>query len=224
MIAVAAIATLVVAVLALPRRSAVVPAPPLDDSSSDVAPSVPMSVIPPSTARTTTAAQGAAAPRLEVASHLAGESLKRTEGAAQNPTSLPAKRQVTSLPVLALHDNNTRVESPRSDALVSTPNSAALPLPPKETEAVALVTMTGCLEGSAKDRFRLTDTDGTNAPKARSWRTGFLKKHSAAIDLVGAADPAALQKDVGRRVTVTGVQTNRELKVSSVHVIAPACD
>lgn len=224
MIAVAAIATLVVAVLALPRRSAVVPAAPLDDSTSEVAASVPMSVAPPSTARITTAAPVAAPPRLEVASHLAGESLEKTEGAAQNPASLAAKRQVMSPPALDLHDNKTTVESRRGDALVSTSNSVALPAPPKETEAVAQVTITGCLEGSAKDRFRLTDTDGATAPKARSWRTGFLKKHSAAIDLVGAADSAALQKDVGRRVTVTGVQTNRELEVSSVHVIAPACD
>jgi hypothetical protein len=224
MIAVAAIATLVVAVLALPRRSAVVPAMPLHDSTSEVASSVPMSVTPPSVARSTMTALAAPIPTPEVTSRRPGESFKKTEESAQNPALASSKRLVASSPVLGPHDNKTTPESARSEAVAPTPSSAALPTPPSETEAVAQVTVTGCLEGSAKDRFRLTDTDGANAPKARSWRTGFLKKHSAAIDLVGAADPGALQKEVGRRVAVTGVQMNRELKVSSMHVIAPACE
>ena len=93
-----------------------------------------------------------------------------------------------------------------------------------ETDAHALVTITGCLETSAKDRFRLTDTEGGNAAKTRSWRTGFLKKRPAAVDLVGAPDVGALHTQVGRRVAVTGVQTNRELTVSSVRVVSPSCE
>ena len=91
--------------------------------------------------------------------------------------------------------------------------------------AVDQVTITGCLEASGNgDRFRLTDTEGANAPKARSWRTGFLKKHSAAVDLVGAHDVIALKRQVGHRVAVSGVQTNRELQVSSVRVVSPSCN
>ncbi len=75
-----------------------------------------------------------------------------------------------------------------------------------------------------EDRIRLTDTDGASAPKSRSWRTGFLKRRSAPVDLVGASDTQALQKQVGKRVAATGVLTSRELRVSSFHVVSPACD
>jgi hypothetical protein len=104
------------------------------------------------------------------------------------------------------------------------PVTASAPAP-AEANASSQVTITGCLEpGATKDRFRLTDTEGADAPKARSWRSGFLKKHSTAVDLVAAADPSALQKQVGKRVAVTGVHTNRDLKVGSVRVISPSCD
>src|SRR5262249_1778849 len=42
------------------------------------------------------------------------------------------------------------------------------------------VTINGCLEMTVdQDQFRLTDTGGAGAPKARSWKSGFLKKGSA---------------------------------------------
>jgi hypothetical protein len=94
-----------------------------------------------------------------------------------------------------------------------------------ETAAVDHVTITGCLEASGNgDGFRLTDTEGANAPKARSWRTGFLKKRSAAVDLVGVPDVAALHRQVGQRIAVSGVQTNRDLRVSSVRVVSASCN
>src|SRR5207253_303138 len=55
----------------------------------------------------------------------------------------------------------------------------------------APVTITGCLETTVdEDRFRLTETEGINAPKARSWRSAFLKKHSAAVELVEVPNPS----------------------------------
>ncbi len=93
-----------------------------------------------------------------------------------------------------------------------------------ETAAATPVTITGCLEASvSEDRFRLADTEGDNAPKARSWKSGFLKKRTAPVDLVGV-NPRALEMHVGKKVSATGVLTSRELKVSSVHVVAPYCN
>jgi hypothetical protein len=43
------------------------------------------------------------------------------------------------------------------------------------------------------------------------------------VDLVGARDVAVLRQQVGQRVAVTGVQTDRELKVSSVRVMSTSC-
>jgi hypothetical protein len=91
--------------------------------------------------------------------------------------------------------------------------------------AIAPVTITGCLEVSVDgDRFRLADTEGASAPKARSWRSGFLKKRSVPVDLVGDPQALSLRQQVGRRVAATGVQTSRELEVSSVRVVSPSCD
>ncbi len=224
MIAIAAIATLVVAVLAVPRRSALVPGPALDDSKSEVASSAP-TVVPQSSAGSRSALTPVASiAKPETGSHPGKELVKTTETSLQNQVSAPSKRLAAPAPVLDAHDNKATSASPRVDTpaeMVSVPTAAP---PATDTAAVAQVTITGCLELTGKDRFRLTDTDGANAPKARSWRTGFLKKHSAAMDLVGAADPAALQKQVGRRVAVTGVQADREIKVSSVRVVSPACE
>jgi hypothetical protein len=90
---------------------------------------------------------------------------------------------------------------------------------------LAPVTITGCLEVSPADHeFRLSETDGVNAPRSRSWRTGFLKKRSAPVALVGSPDPQALQQQVGKRVAATGLLTSREMKVSSLRVVSPSCD
>jgi hypothetical protein len=87
------------------------------------------------------------------------------------------------------------------------------------------VTITGCLEVSVNsDEFRLTDTDGLGAPKSRSWKTGFIKKHSAPVMLVELADSHSLQGQVGKRVAATGHLASNELKVSSLRVVAPSCD
>jgi hypothetical protein len=87
------------------------------------------------------------------------------------------------------------------------------------------VTLTGCLEISAdRDAFRLTDTDGIDAPKARSWRTGFLTKRATPVALIDAPDPRGLQRQVGKRVSATGMLVDRELKVSSVSVVGASCE
>jgi hypothetical protein len=89
----------------------------------------------------------------------------------------------------------------------------------------APVTITGCLEISVNDdEFRLTDTEGVDAPKSRSWRTGFLKKRSPPVPLVEAPDRQALRMQVGKRVAATGLLTSRELQVSSLRVVGPSCE
>ena len=89
----------------------------------------------------------------------------------------------------------------------------------------ALVTITGCLEVSTDgDTFRLTNAEGVDAPKSRSWRTGFLKKRPAPVTLVEPPDRLALTTHVGRRVAATGQLASRELRVSSLRVVGPSCN
>jgi hypothetical protein len=84
------------------------------------------------------------------------------------------------------------------------------------------VTITGCLERD-DDTFRLKDTTGVNAPKARSWKTGFLKKGAASIEVRDASHRLKLTDHVGKRVSVTGVLVDREIRARSVQRIAPTC-
>jgi hypothetical protein len=89
----------------------------------------------------------------------------------------------------------------------------------------ATVTITGCLETVlSEDRFRLTETEGADAPHARSWRSGFLKKRSAPVELVEPPDPLALRKYVGHRVVATGLLTSRALRVRTLESAGPSCN
>jgi hypothetical protein len=94
-----------------------------------------------------------------------------------------------------------------------------------DTAGLTTVTITGCLEVSVdEERFRLTDTEGANAPKARSWRSGFLRKRSAPMDLVELADPLTAQQYVGKRVVATGLVENRQMHVRSLQAAGPSCN
>ena len=86
----------------------------------------------------------------------------------------------------------------------------------------APVTITGCLE-RADESFRLKDTTGANVPTSRSWKSGFLKKRSASVDLVDKGNRVKLADHVGRRVSVTGTLVDREMQVRSLQRLAPSC-
>ena len=84
------------------------------------------------------------------------------------------------------------------------------------------VTLTGCLERT-DDGFRLTDTEGENAPKSRSWKSGFLKKGSAAISVSDPSKSLRLANQVGHRVTISGTLMNRDLRAAAIHQSAGVC-
>jgi hypothetical protein len=84
------------------------------------------------------------------------------------------------------------------------------------------VTVTGCLEKS-DEGYRLKDTSGTAAPKSRSWKSGFLKKGAAPVDVVDASHTLALNSHVGHRVAVSGPLTDREIRAESVQRVASSC-
>ena len=118
----------------------------------------------------------------------------------------------------------TPIATPPARANVAATTARPLPVS-TDNAGLAPVTLTGCLEMSvSRDAFRLSDTDGAAAPKARSWRTAFLKKRTAPVALVEAPDPHGLQIEVGKRVAATGVLVDREMKVSSVRVVGASCD
>jgi len=113
-----------------------------------------------------------------------------------------------------------------TSAITAAAQSTALP--PIETAEkanapkAAPVTITGCLERDAES-FRLKDTAGESAPRARSWKSGFLKKGRSSVEVIDAANRVKLPAHVGQRVSVTGTLVDREMQVRSLQRVAASC-
>ena len=108
-----------------------------------------------------------------------------------------------------------------SPAVKRGPNVAAATPPP--AAHAASVRITGCLELDEKT-FWLKDVSGVDAPKARSWRSGFLKKRPPSIELVDDTHMLRLSNHVGQRVEATGTLTKREMQARSLTQVAASCN
>ena len=87
---------------------------------------------------------------------------------------------------------------------------------------VAAVTITGCLSND-EQTFWLKDTSGADAPKSRNWRSGFLRKRAAPVELLDATHALKLRNYVGQRVSATGTLVNREMRAQSLQRVASTC-
>jgi hypothetical protein len=100
------------------------------------------------------------------------------------------------------------------------PAAAAADAPVAATSGVSAsaktpVTVSGCLERT-DEGYRLKDTSGADAPRARSWKSGFMKKSSATLAILDPGRTLQLADHVGRRVSLTGTLTERDLQARSV--------
>lgn len=92
-----------------------------------------------------------------------------------------------------------------------------------QSPIVPNVTVTGCVERDGKT-FWLQDTSGPDAPKSRSWKSGFLKKRPSRIELIDATNTLRLSNQVGQRVAATGVLADREMRARSLRSAAGSCN
>lgn len=102
---------------------------------------------------------------------------------------------------------------------------ASNPVAASETPSAKIaapVTLAGCLQRTDQT-LRLKDTAGADAPKSRSWKSGFLKKGSASVDLVDPANRLRLANHVGHRVTVTGTLDHGQMTVKSLQRVSAVC-
>lgn len=111
---------------------------------------------------------------------------------------------------------------PAAAAANATTSDAAAAAPKPTASVSATVTVAGCLE-RADNGFRLKDTSGEEAPKSRSWKSGFFKKSSARLALRDPANAAHLAQHLGQRVSVTGTLIDREMVVHSLRSVAVSC-
>ena len=92
----------------------------------------------------------------------------------------------------------------------------------KTAAAAKAVTVTGCIERE-DEAFRLTATSGAQAPRARSWKSGFLKKRASDLEVVDASKKIKLKDHVGHRDALTGTVEGGELRVQSMRHLAASC-
>ncbi|MGH9142464.1 MAG: hypothetical protein ACRD2I_15140 [Vicinamibacterales bacterium] len=225
MFALAGVTVLVLAVLALPHRAPTAGGAGSEEQSNRQARPAEVAPTPPTGPSATALSAAAVVPAAAVAPRATREVSKKLSSTStrKNRIAEAAKPAAVAADAAAiadapgLDDSTTKAAEPESTRAAVAPvdaSTASVGLPP--------VTITGCLEMSVGGgEFRLTDTEGADAPKSRSWRSGFLRKRSASVALVDLADPQALHPQVGKRIAATGLLTSRELKMSSLRVVGP---
>lgn len=217
MFALAIVTMFVAATLALPSH----PAPVAAAEAQPERPHDSFDVALAAQAGSASAAVRPAAP--VVAPRGVGESSGKT-GLSNAEKIQIAESATPAAAVAAISEALGKIDSTTTEPLAEPTGDEPAPVSPDSTGPEP-VTITGCLEGSANpNQFRLTDTDGIDAPRSRSWRTGFLKKHSTSVALVEPLDPHTLQAQVGQRVAATGLLTSHELRMTSLRVISPGCN
>ena len=91
-------------------------------------------------------------------------------------------------------------------AVAQAPAKKSGPAASTSTKSVsASSTMTGCLQADGS-KFVLTNLEGTSAPKGRNWKTGYVKKTTKNVEVVGASSTLKLKDQVGHKVTVSGTK------------------
>lgn len=135
--------------------------------------------------------------------------------AAREPAELAAAAADAPSSIAVVRAKTATVDLPAADNLVA---ASAAP----SAKIAAPVTLAGCLQRTDQT-LRLKDTAGADAPKSRSWKSGFLKKGSASIDLVDTGNRLRLANHVGHRVTVTGTLDHGEMHVRSLQKVSAVC-
>jgi hypothetical protein len=137
---------------------------------------------------------------------------------AKTPTTTPA---IETEPGIAPESAAAAIKAPVAKA-----HNVTSPTPETSTASNSakppFTTLEGCLERNG-DSFRLKDTSGADAPKARSWKSGFLKKGAASVDVLDTGESLGLEKRVGTRVSVSGTLVDRQMQAHTIHRVASSC-
>ena len=63
-----------------------------------------------------------------------------------------------------------------------------------------------------------------DAPKARSWKSGFLKKGAPRIEIMDASNRLKLSDHVGHKVSISGMLADREMQARSLRRVSSTCE
>ena len=93
---------------------------------------------------------------------------------------------------------------------------------PAATIDAPTATIAGCLAFDDGE-YRLKEATGIDAPKSRNWKSGFLTRRTATIEIVDSNQSLGLPTHVGQRVEIAGTLVEREMKARSVKQLAGSC-
>jgi hypothetical protein len=144
------------------------------------------------------------------------------EPAPKHVEPAPAAYAFTPAPA-ADRESEARLVAASLRTTESEPEPAA-PSPSSEPAAAAVpATIVGCLQRE-ENTFWLKNVSGDDAPKSRSWKSGFLRKKSSNVELIDRGGLASrLTTYVGRRIETTGALVDHEMRVKTLRVLG-ACE
>lgn len=142
--------------------------------------------------------------------------------ATSNVSREPAVPHSTVSPSPAAPSSSAPASAKSADATIPAIVPAAEPAAASSARSGPVTTLTGCL-AREDTAYKLKDTSGDAAPKARSWKSGFLRKGAAPVELYDSSNHAKLPAHVGQRVSVTGELVDREMYVRSLQRVATSC-
>ena len=140
------------------------------------------------------------------------------EPAPKHVAPAPAAYEFTPAPAAAPESQAKLV--PASLRTTESEPEPVAPAPPSEQTAAAVpATIAGCLERD-ENTFWLKNVSGDEAPKSRSWKSGFLRKKSPPVELVDRGGQTnRLATYVGRRIETTGALVDHEMRVKTLRVL-----
>jgi hypothetical protein len=158
---------------------------------------------------------------------LALDTAEPAQQAAESKPAQPRKAAAVAKPAAAPKAMAAATAPKPADP---TPSVAAAPVmesrpvaAKQDSEESVATTISGCLVHD-DDMFQLKDTDGAHAPKARSWKSGFIKRSSAKVTIFDPDNRLKLASHVGYRVSVAGTLTDREMQARWVNASSERCD
>jgi hypothetical protein len=138
---------------------------------------------------------------------------------SSEPTSAASVVPDQPLVAIAPTQQTTPLTSPKPTPVSTKPAAAQTA---GNVAGADLATIEGCLI-QADNQFRLKNTSGEDAPKGRSWKSGFLHRSAKTIDVLDQGQRLNLARHVGERVTITGILDDRELQGTSLKRVAQSC-
>jgi len=145
-----------------------------------------------------------------------------TTSRAAEPTTISRTAEPTRTSRTAEPTRASRTPEPTTTPAIE-PAASTNPTPNTAAQNATPVTIQGCLQ-AGNEGFWLKDVSGADAPTSRSWKSGFLKKRSASVEVVDAPDSLRLANYLGQRVAAAGSLTDRRLQVRSLHRVAGSCN